>query len=69
MGSGLREIVQDVVFPQPRSSYRGVDLRRCRSDGQLVSMDQLHKHLGHFVVQPVTLSLKERVLIWLKLIK
>ncbi len=69
MGSGLRGIAQDWLLPRPRSHYRGLELRRCRTDGQLISMDKLEPHAGHTIASPVILTLREKVLIWLKLIR
>jgi len=38
------------------------DWCRCDVDGDLVRRENLAKHLGHHIRQPVKLSLKERLL-------
>ena len=59
-----------VFLSKPYSWYRGIEVNRCRSDGQLVTSGaDLSSHAGHYVVSPVTLTWKERVLIWLKIIQ
>lgn len=65
---GLRDRIQTWLIPRPLSFYRGIELRRCRSDGQLVFMNNLEPHAGHMVISPVSLSLKEKLLIWLKIL-
>ncbi len=70
---GLRELFLKVVLPKPYSLYRGVSVSRCRSDGQLITPQMPQKmmanHAGHYVISPITLTLKEKILIWLKIIQ
>lgn len=70
---GLREILLGRILPKPYSLYRGVAVNRCRSDGQLITykMPQsvIANHAGHYIISPVVLTLKEKILIWLKLIQ
>ena len=58
------------ILPKPFSVYRGVEVNRCEADGLLVTpkMD-LKPHAGHKVRSPVCLTLKEKLLIWLKIIQ
>lgn len=58
------------LLPRPVSVYRGIEVNRCRTDGQIVTKNcDLEAHGGHYVVSPVTLTLREKVLIWLKIIQ
>lgn len=51
---------------RPISVYRGIEVHRCRTDGSLVTKYNLHEHGGHYVLDPVTLSRKEKTYLWLK---
>lgn len=70
---GLREFVLGIVLPKPYSLYHGITVSRCRSDGQLITskMPQsvLAQHAGHYIISPIVLTLKEKILIWLKLVQ
>lgn len=57
-------------LPKPTSFYRGVEVYRCRTDHVLVTdKSDLSLHAGHYVVTPIVLTLKEKILIWLKVIR
>ena len=62
--NGLRRL----LFPRPVSSFRGVDVFRCRTDNALVTMKSLEDHGGHYLLQPVVLTLFEKLLICLKIV-
>lgn len=66
----LREYVLELFYPRPYAIYRGVELNRCRCDGQIVTKNSnLANHAGHHIVSPVSLSLGEKILIWMKIIR
>lgn len=65
----LREKLNSWLLPEPISFYHGVELRRCQADGQIVTMQNLQHHAGHFIKQPVVLTKREKLFIWLKLIQ
>ena len=65
----IRDRLRQVFMPRPVSSYRGIEVFRCRSDDCLVTFDNLPIHRGHYVRTPITLTLKEKALIWLKIVK
>ena len=67
--SGLRGFLFSWFLPKPASFFCGLELRRCQTDGQIVTMNNLQFHAGHFVKSPVVLTLREKVLIWLKIIR
>lgn len=48
-----------------------IELFRCIEDGKLVTdaMIARGEHIGHQVKQPVVLSFKEKLLVWLGFIK
>ncbi len=66
---GFREWIEVWFFPKPLSVFCGLEIGRCQADGQIVpsnaSQAMLQKHAGHRIVSPVTLTLKEKVLLWL----
>ncbi len=64
MKIGLRKILQTWLFPKPTSSYRGIDVNRCVTDGQLVTKKtNLETHGGHRVMSPIVLTFKEKLMI------
>ena len=71
----LRVKFMEWLHPQPWSVYHGVELYRCDSDRALVthesgkSQEILRRHAGHRLRSPVILTKREKLLIWLKLIK
>ena len=68
--SGLRGMIRDFFLPKPYSLYHGIEVNRCEADGQIVTKNsELSWHGGHRIRSPVVLTLKEKVLIWLKIIQ
>lgn len=69
----LWEVLQKWVFPKPTSLYRGVNVARCDTDKQLITYNMSQKiralHGGHKILSPVSLTLKEKMLIWLKIVQ
>lgn len=60
-----------MLLPKPVSVYRGIEVYRCLADGLLMT-DAIARtgiHGGHRCAQPVYLTLKEKILIWLKIIR
>lgn len=70
MAIGLRGMIRDFFLPKPYSLYHGVEVNRCKADGQIVTKNMdLSRHAGHHITSPVVLTLKEKILIWLKIIQ
>lgn len=66
----LRSLLLDFFLPRPVSVYCGVELNRCQTDGQIVTRSMgLENHAGHYVKSPVVLTLREKVLIWMGVIR
>lgn len=61
--------LRGLLLPRPVSTYKGIEVFRCQSDSQLVTKSNLPNHGGHYVRTPIVLTLKEKVLIWLKIVK
>lgn len=66
MRDGFRQVWTSIFLARPVSSFRGIDVYRCRSDNQLVVDENLEIHAGHHVHSPVVLSLKEKLFLCLK---
>ena len=67
--SQIADRLRGLILPKPVSTYKGIEIYRCQSDSQLVTKNNLSLHGGHYVRTPVVLTLKEKVLIWLKIVK
>lgn len=68
----LKEKMLRILYPQAWSVYHGVEVSRCQTDGQLLTKSLHHLlryHGGHHFKSPTVLSLKEKVLIWLKILQ
>jgi len=68
-GLNIGDRLRLLIEPRPVSSYRGVDVFRCRSDDCLVTFGNLKFHKGHYVRTPINLNFREKALIWLKIVK
>lgn len=72
MWGRLRAAAYKVLCPEPVYQYNGVVLHRCKMDGQLITMKAprwvVDRHVGHNLENPVCLSLKERLLLKLRII-
>lgn len=85
MRVGVRGRIRQFLFPRPTSFYRGVEIGRCSSDGALINLRHVcpsdgkgsvyehdcyfQDHRGHQIKAPVSLTWKDKALIWLKIVK
>lgn len=65
----FKGFLSSVLLPKPAAVFRGIQIYRCQSDGQLVTKANLENHAGHMVRTPVVLTAWEKMLIWLKIIQ
>ena len=78
----LREFIKMALVPKPVVSFRGREFYRCMTDNALIGDHKcpslggraiphrcvFEEHAGHKFRSPVILTLKERILIWAKII-
>jgi len=82
MMDGLRLLARKWLIPKPVTHFCGKELYRCQTDQQIIvehrcpSKDGyavpheccFEVHAGHYMKSPVALTLRERVLLWMKII-